>query len=146
MSTSPSAPPVHLAVHECWALLREAVTGRLAVVVDGAPDIFPVTHVVDHGSLVFRTADGTKLAAAGTGPVAYEVDGYDPGSGEAWSVVVKGEAHEVRQLHDALDVLRLPLTPAHPAGKPHLVRIEPTGVTGRRFRVRGQDPVGDPVP
>lgn len=127
-------PPVPLAEHESWLLLREAVVGRLAVVVDGAPDVFPVNHVVDHGTLVFRTAEGTKLGAAVGQQVAYEVDGYEPSSGEAWSVVVHGAAQEVRELHDVLDALRLPLFPWHAEPKPRLARIVPTRVTGRRFQ------------
>jgi len=122
-----------IAEHESWMLLREAVVGRLAVVVDDAPDLFPVNHVVDHGTLVFRTAEGTKLAATVGRQVAYEVDGYDLGSGEAWSVVVKGRASEVHELHDVLEAMQLPLFPWHAAPKPRLVRIEPTSVTGRRF-------------
>ena len=47
-----------------------------------------------------------KLAAATLGrSVAFEVDGYEPADGEAWSVVVKGRAveierHEQQQRHD----------------------------------------------
>ena len=48
----------------CWELLRDAEVGRLAVSIGERPDIFPVNFVVDHGSIVFRTAEGTKLAAA----------------------------------------------------------------------------------
>jgi nitroimidazol reductase NimA-like FMN-containing flavoprotein (pyridoxamine 5'-phosphate oxidase superfamily) len=79
--------------HECWALLRTVAVGRLAVVILNQPDIFPVNHVVDGGRILFRTAEGTKLAAALPGQaVAYEADGYDPACGEAWSVVIKGHA------------------------------------------------------
>lgn len=127
-------PAVQLGESECWVLLREAVVGRLAVVVDDGPDIFPVNHVVDHGTLVFRTAEGTKLAAAVGSTVAFEVDGYDPVSGEAWSVVVKGRARELSGLYDVLDALDLPLFPWHASPKPRLVRVEPHSVTGRRFR------------
>ena len=45
----------------CWELLEGASVGRLAVDVAGQPDIFPVNFVVDRGSIVFRTAAGTKL-------------------------------------------------------------------------------------
>src|SRR5688572_14464780 len=76
--------------HEALALLRDSPVGRLAVVVDGVPDIFPVNHIVDHGTVVFRTAPGAKMNAAHAGPVAFEVDGYDLSRGEAWSVVVHG--------------------------------------------------------
>lgn len=133
MDTMTPAPHVRLAEHESWHLLREVAVGRLAVVVDGEPDVFPVNHVVDHGTLVFRTGQGTKLAAAAGQPVAFEVDGYDPVSGEAWSVVVKGRAREVSQMYDVLDALQLPGFAWHSEPKPHLVRIEPTSVTGRRF-------------
>src|SRR6476619_2758028 len=47
----------HLSVSESWSLVRSAPVGRLAVVVDGRPEIFPLNHVVDHGTLVFRTAE-----------------------------------------------------------------------------------------
>ncbi|MGJ7439751.1 pyridoxamine 5'-phosphate oxidase family protein [Aquipuribacter sp. MA13-6] len=126
-------PPVELSESECWVLLREAMVGRLAVSVDDEPDVFPVNHVVDHGTLVFRTAEGTKLSAAAGRRVAFEIDGYDPASGQAWSVVVKGRAREVTELYDVLDTMGLPLSPWHASPKPRFVRVEPTTVTGRRF-------------
>ena len=94
-----------LSAHESLALLRASVVGRLAVSITDHPDIFPINYVVDHGSIVFRTAEGTKLAAAVLGRgVAFEVDGYDEPSGEAWSVVVKGHAVEIER--DAGDLRR----------------------------------------
>jgi hypothetical protein len=48
-------------------------------------------------SSVFRTAEGTKLAGAVQGDeVAFEADGYERHTGEAWSGVVKGHAEEIR--------------------------------------------------
>ena len=65
--------------------------------------------------MVFRTAEGTKLAAAVLGrAVAFEIDGYDPERGEAWSVVIKGEATEIERMQDVFDALDLPLFPWHP--------------------------------
>lgn len=122
--------------NDCWALLRGAQVGRLAVAIMNQPDIFPVNHVVDHGTVVFRTAEGTKLAAAVLGTaVAFEVDGYDAAKGEAWSVVVKGRAVEIQRLHELLAATDLPLFPWHVAPKGRFVRIEPDSVTGRRFHV-----------
>jgi hypothetical protein len=123
-----------LDVNTCWALLREVAVGRLAVVVDGKPEIFPVNHVVDHGTVVFRTADGTKLSAAVSGDVAFEADGIDP-NGEAWSVVLKGSAGEIRELDDILAAADLPLIPWHGSPKHRFVRVVPVEVTGRRFAV-----------
>lgn len=121
-----------------WELVRQAAVGRLAVVVDGKPEIFPVTPLVDHGTVVFRTAVGTKLSGCIGKPVAFEIDGYDPVAGSAWSVVIKGHAHEIRRTHEMIESLGLPLTPWHPGVKPRFVRIEPDTVTGRRFAIRAQ--------
>ena len=128
---------VELSTTESWTLLREAVVGRLAVIVDDRPDIFPVNHLVDHGSVVFRTAAGTKLAGAAGHFVAFEVDGYDLLTASAWSVVIKGEAQEVNRLYDVLEVIELPLFPWPSTPKPHFIRIEPDSITGRRFEVTG---------
>ena len=121
----------------CWALLRDAPVGRLAVLVDGRPDIFPVNAIVDHGTIIFRTAPGTKLAAASRADVAYEVDGYDVQDGVAWSVVVKGRGHVVRESHEWLSAAELPIFPWQEGRKSWFVRIEPQNVTGRWFRVSG---------
>ncbi|WP_280305303.1 pyridoxamine 5'-phosphate oxidase family protein [Nocardia neocaledoniensis] len=129
-----------LAVNDCWALLRTGEIGRLAVWVDDHPDIFPLNYAVDHGSLVFRTARGTKMSAAlADAPVALEVDGYLPETHQAWSVVVKGQAEGIREIDDLMDTVDLPLSPWQAGAKDFFVRLVPTLVTGRRF------PVADPA-
>ena len=96
----------------CLELLRRSEVGRLAVSITDHPDIFPVNFIVDRGTIVIRTAEGTKLAAAVLGrAVAFEVDGYDADSGDAWSVVLKGGAVEIDQMEERFDVLDLPLFP-----------------------------------
>ena len=119
---------------ECWELLRTQEVGRLAVVVSNRPDIFPLNFVVDHGTIVFRTNEGTKLAAAVLGTaVAFEVDAEVAGA--AWSVVLKGVAVEIQQMYELFDALDLPLYPWQLAPKHRFVRIAPDSVTGRRFRI-----------
>jgi hypothetical protein len=130
--------PTHeVETHEALALLRSVPVGRLAVVVDGVPDVFPVNHVVDHGTVVFRTAAGTKLSAAHRRQVAFEVDGYDASKGEAWSVVVHGSARVVYEAEEAIEALRLPIFPWQSGAKPQIVRLTPSSITGRRFKVLG---------
>jgi nitroimidazol reductase NimA-like FMN-containing flavoprotein (pyridoxamine 5'-phosphate oxidase superfamily) len=120
----------------CWELLRSAEVGRLAVSIMDQPDIFPVNFVVDHGTVVFRTAEGTKLAAAVLGrAVAFEVDGFDATAGEAWSVVVKGAAEEVTRMLEVVDATELPLFPWLASPKPRFVRIVPQSISGRMFGV-----------
>lgn len=137
MSLDERTDGVDLATAQAWTLLAESVVGRLAVIVDGRPEIFPVNHLVDQGSVVFRTAAGTKLAGCAGHWVAYEVDGYDMATASAWSVVIKGEAQQVNRLYDVLEVIELPLFPWFSAPKPHFVRIVPDSITGRRFEVAG---------
>src|SRR5215216_1936738 len=120
----------------CWQLLRDTQVGRLAISVTDHPDIFPINYLVDHGTVVFRTAEGTKLAAAVLGrAVAFEIDGYDSDRGDAWSVVIKGHATEIERMQDVFDALDLPLFPWHASPKPRFVRIEPVEISGRRFHV-----------
>lgn len=117
-------------------MLRTVSVGRLAVMADGRPDIFPINYTVDGGTVVFRTGQGTKLSAAsGDAAVAVEADGVDPESGLAWSVVVKGTAEVVKQAEDVLDTSRLYLFPWQAGRKDAFVRITPDSVTGRRFKV-----------
>jgi nitroimidazol reductase NimA-like FMN-containing flavoprotein (pyridoxamine 5'-phosphate oxidase superfamily) len=136
MTIEPRPGVAILEPRECWLLLRHTEVGRLAVAVGGHPDIFPVNFVVDRGAVVFRTAEGTKLVAAVLGhAVAFECDGYEPATGEAWSVVVKGRATEMAPEPKVFATRELPLFPWHAAPKPRFVRIEGREVTGRRFHV-----------
>jgi hypothetical protein len=139
MDDTTGQAPAHLDAGECWTLLRTAEVGRIAVSVAGRPEIFPVNFVVDHGTVVFRTAEGTKLAAVTVSPhVAFEADGRVPGDpDQAWSVVVKGRSEELRHLHDLVAADDLPLAPWHAGPKGRFVRIVPDDVTGRRFAVAG---------
>lgn len=134
-------PPAEvLPPEECWSLLAQTEVGRLAVSITDHPDIFPVNYVVHDEHVVFRTAEGTKLAAAVLGTaVAFEIDGYAPDAGHAWSVVVKGTADEIETMDEMWEALDLPLFPWHATPKNHYVRIVPELVTGRRFRVADPD-------
>jgi uncharacterized protein len=137
MSTS-AGDMEELSTERCWDRLDSCEVGRLAVCTGGCPDIFPINYVVDDLSIVFRTAEGTKLAAAVLGrAVAFEVDGYDPDRGEAWSVVAKGPAIELGPVVDLFAAEDLPQFPWHASPRPRYVRIRPDEVTGRCFQVIG---------
>ena len=118
----------------CWQLLDQEEVGRLAVVGGHVPAVFPINYVVDEKMIIFRTHVGTKLLAiAVRSAVAFEVDDYNPQTGEAWSVVIKGHAEEI-PMHDTLDD-SFPLFPWTASPKPRFVRVVPDEVTGRRFHV-----------
>lgn len=128
-----------LSTEQCWELLNSDQIGRLATVVGGRVEIFPVNYVVYEGEIVFKTAEGTKLAAvAAHNEVAFEIDGYDPASNEAWSVCLSGVARVLS--HDAeLDMAeQLPLFPWNTAPKNRFVAIDPSAMSGRRFVAEGR--------
>lgn len=133
---TPAEKPVELTANQCWDYIRKAEIGRLAVVAGQHPEIFPINFVVDRGSVVFRTAEGTKLASALEGAaVAFEVDGYDDRLGQAWSVVLKGSAVQLESIEDILASEELPLFPWQSGEKNHFVRIDPVQTSGRSFIV-----------
>lgn len=135
-----------LSADDCWELLRADGVGRLAVVVDGEPDVFPVNYVVDRATIVFRSGPGTKVSAAVSGsPVALEIDGRDTEAAKAWSVVVKGRAESLRPGHELLEALQLPLFPWQEGVKDQFVRIVPATVTGRRFTMAPREAWNSPL-
>lgn len=124
-----------LSERECWDHLRNEAYGRLAVIGPDGPVIYPINAIMDHGTVVFRTAEGGKLDAIRADPrVAFEVDGWDLDDDVAWSVLVAGIAREVVRMHESAAVTELDVTPWQAGPKPTYVRIDPSSVTGRTFR------------
>ncbi|CAB4877624.1 unannotated protein [freshwater metagenome] len=136
MTMAPDPHIYELSANECWELLRSQVVGRLGIAIMNRPDIFPINYVVDHGSIVFRTDEGTKMAAALLGTaVAFETDHFDAEQGIAWSVVAKGTATEIDGMQELFEAAELPLFPWQMAPRHRFVRISPDDLTGRRFHV-----------
>ena len=120
---------------ECLVLLASVPVGRIGFVADGEIRILPVNHLVDGQDVVFRTAHGSKLAAAQEcNPVTFEADAYDERTHSGWSVLITGRAEPVyagaeveRLSHRGL----LPWVAA--ADRPYWIRIRPSAVSGRRI-------------
>jgi nitroimidazol reductase NimA-like FMN-containing flavoprotein (pyridoxamine 5'-phosphate oxidase superfamily) len=120
-----------LPLDECWELLRAHALARLAFHLANQVHIAPINYVVDKDTLLFRTAEGSKLLGVVMNEdVAFEIDGE---SGQiAWSVIVRGTAQLLEEpaAHRADD---LPLRPWVGSDKYNVVEITPTAVSGRRF-------------
>ena len=128
------APWQELTKSECFQLLAGQRLGRVAVVDDQGPMIFPVNFVLDRYMVVFRTDEGTKLSAATRGGrVAFEIDGADEAAHTGWSVVIRGEATEVTDPAELARLRKLRLSPWAPGAKSRYVRILPAKLTGRRI-------------
>ena len=134
----------HLSEAECWSLLAAEPVGRLGVIFDSGPEIYPLNHVLDGQSIIFRTDPGSKLAGLTKTPaVCYQVDGIDPAGHTGWSVLVKGRATELGA-DELAEAGRLQLDYWTVGPKEHWVRITPTEVTGRRIYQRTAHLMGTP--
>jgi uncharacterized protein len=126
-------PVTILSASESWDLLASVALGRLVTSVDGEPEIFPVNFVVQHRTVLFRTAEGTKLVSTAiNNRVLFEADDHD--AAEGWSVIVKGMTRMLRTNEELEEAERAQLLPWTATLKQHYVRIQPISITGRRFR------------
>ncbi|MEW5810609.1 MAG: pyridoxamine 5'-phosphate oxidase family protein [Actinomycetota bacterium] len=133
-----STPVTELTEAQSWQLLSGLTLGRLVTTVGGWTEIFPVNYVVQHKTLLFRTAEGTKLLTAVLNEnVVFEAD--DHNVAEGWSVVVRGTAKLLTTSAEIAEADSAGLYPWVATRKLRYVRITPQTVTGRRF-VFGPEP------
>ena len=120
---------------ECLDLLASRDLGRIAIVRDGQPLIFPINYAVSHNIVTFRTGPGTKLDHTPGAAVAFEIDGYDHGTNESWSVLVQGLAVDATNGMDEVSWLARAAIPRPigPGAKLHRLAIAPHTITGRRI-------------
>lgn len=123
-----------LTEEQARGLLAAGEIGRVGITIAGLPAIFPVNYRMIDGAIVFRTAPGSKMAAATHGEVvAFEVDDYEAGDRSGWSVLAVGKAEVVHDIALALKVVAARLEPFADGVRTVLVRIEPTFLSGRRI-------------
>ena len=116
----------------CLELLRTSSFGRLAVArPDGPPHVGPVNYAVLRGTVIFRSAPGTKRSLLVTEPVTFEVDSWDRQSQTGWSVVIEGLAYEASDREMDREVVDLE-SPAEQQNS-RWVRLMPDSITGRRI-------------
>ena len=119
---------------ECIRLLAQRLVGRV-VFTDGAlPAAQPVVYWLDDEEVIFRTRNGSKLAAATRhAVVGFEVDDVNLQTRSGWSVLGIGQAYEV------VDPARLvELAAAQPGvwvlgHDAHTIAIPLQIITGRRL-------------
>ena len=123
---------------ECLRLLASVPVGRVGFVADGEVVVLPVNHIVDGQDVIFRTAYGSKAAAAeGQDRAAFEADHYNEQTRSGWSVLFNGRAEVVESEADiqrlSLSLSRLGVFPWVTAVRhPVWIRIRPTSVSGRQ--------------
>jgi nitroimidazol reductase NimA-like FMN-containing flavoprotein (pyridoxamine 5'-phosphate oxidase superfamily) len=122
----------------CLDKLASVPVGRVGFLSAGEVVILPVNHVVDGQSVVFRTAEGSKLASTGVGyAVTFEADSYDEAAEEGWSVIVHGDADVVDDDAEISRLDGLGLRSWGHAERPYWIRIRPLSVSGRQTPAAG---------
>ena len=118
----------------CTRLLHASELGRLAVVLGGAPEIFPVNFRLDGDRIIIRSGDGSKVRAVGHTKACFEIDGIDRVNKTGWSVIAKGRLEELDQ-YDATSFSKAVATGVEPwAGgdRPHVLCLHIEHLSGRR--------------
>ncbi len=126
----------------CWGYLASQEVGRLGVSTNDVPEIFPINYYVDGESVIFRSAEGSKMDQLALNEnVVFEVDGWQEEGG--WSVMLKGIAQRITDPEELARAEKAPLRPWVPTVKTIFVRVTPTiGISGRHF-LFGPDPIED---
>jgi nitroimidazol reductase NimA-like FMN-containing flavoprotein (pyridoxamine 5'-phosphate oxidase superfamily) len=129
---SPQGPVTELSDDRSWALLDGASFGHLGVSIADQPEIFPVNYHSDGSTVLFRTAEGTKLhELIANSSVVFEVDSQS--SDGAWSVTVKGRARVIELLAEVAQADLAPFPDWVPTVPYVYVEIAPRDIHGRQF-------------
>lgn len=143
-------PTTYLSEEECWERLGGTEFGRLAYHLADEVHIAPINYAVDGQTLVFRTAEGSKLLGVVMNTdVAFEIDDVDEEAESAWSVIARGAAR-ILEGQEARDADNLRLRPWVDTRKFNVVSIAVSELTGRQFHLarpwRHMLPVEEPEP
>lgn len=124
-----------LTEQECWSLVGSHDLGRVAFLIEGWPQVFPVNYSTGEGALLFRSAPGAKVSHAPGARACFEIDGWDEMAGTGWSVMVQGTIRDITDATDgqAAALRELSLHPAAPGVRNHLLALFASRVSGRRF-------------
>jgi hypothetical protein len=130
-----SSEVVELSTKYCELLLASLDIGRIAVVEDGYPLVFPISYkaVVADARLVLaiRTRPANVIDQPGR-VVCFEIDGVDPSHDGGWSVLVRGLLVETSPDVD------LDPNPIVPEDRDAWRIIIPTQISGRRVFNRAE--------
>jgi nitroimidazol reductase NimA-like FMN-containing flavoprotein (pyridoxamine 5'-phosphate oxidase superfamily) len=125
---------VELSKQECLGLLAAVPVGRVIFTDRAMPAAQPVNYLLDGEEIIFRTANGSKLAAAiRHAVVGFQVDEIDPRTRTGWSVLGVGEANEIvhpGRLAELAELLSDPWVDDHDA---HTISIGLQIISGRRL-------------
>jgi nitroimidazol reductase NimA-like FMN-containing flavoprotein (pyridoxamine 5'-phosphate oxidase superfamily) len=137
--THTETPVTVLDTDKAWDILAGQRLGRLGIAGEDGIDIFPVNYVVSGESIVFRTAEGTKLSRLrAASRVSFEADTWTEHVG--FSVIAKGQATVVADPAEVRQLEALRLRSWIATVKTVYIRLDVTTISARRFAF-GPEPV-----
>lgn len=126
---------------ECLRLIAPGGIGRLVFAGRYDLTVLPVNYKFHNGAVLFRTAEDSSTdedlrtgIAHAEYRVAFEVDDFDPGRREGWSVLVQGPAHHIESAEERAAAEAAGLRSWAGGPRDHFISITPARVTGRRIR------------
>lgn len=132
---SPQGAVVELSDSASWNLLKGRNFGHLGLSHNDMPEIYPVNYICDDRTILFRTAEGSKLRElTHNRHVVFEVDAETEEG--IWSVVVKGQALHLETDPMLTEQMLAGLPPWVPTIPFVYVRIVPETLRGRLFEKR----------
>jgi nitroimidazol reductase NimA-like FMN-containing flavoprotein (pyridoxamine 5'-phosphate oxidase superfamily) len=136
-----AAENLELEPWECESLLRAHVVGRVALTAPDGPYVLPVNYSVVDDAIVFRTAPYGVLGRLGReARLAFEIDQFDHERQRGWSVLARGPAETVTEVHELAHIEHVwPPRPWASGTKPLHVRLRWVELTGRKLGT-GWDP------
>lgn len=130
---APMAPTLDpMRKEECRRLIEAGDVGRIGYTgVDGLV-VIPINYCTLGELIVFRTAADSAVAQFDLAPIVFELDAFDEGMHDGWSVLVNGTVRpatdlEIEAVHDRVD-------PWAGGTRDTYMVIDPHRITGRRIR------------
>jgi hypothetical protein len=123
---------------QCLQLLASVPIGRIVYTEQALPAIQLVNFRLAKGTIVIRTARGSKLAAAARHAIlGFEADRYDERSSTGWSVTAIGHSWVVEEPDEIAFLDTLALRPWAPGPRDHYIQISPERLIGRQVTATG---------
>ena len=143
MQTPGDAMTESLDERECLRLVAHAGVGRIAFIGEFDLTVLPVNYRLVDGAILFRTGRDSMTDDLRTGiahaeyKVAFEVDEFDEGAREGWSVLIQGPAHHLDSEAEHTAALAAGVRPWPGGEMDHFIQVKPLRITGRRIRRAG---------
>lgn len=128
---SPVAPALEpMRKAECRQLIEAGTVGRIAYAGADGIVVIPVNYCTLGEFIVFRTAADSVVAQYDLEPIVFELDSFDEGMHDGWSVLVNGVVRPAV----ATEIEAVHVEPWAGGTRDTYLTIEPRRTTGRRIR------------